>query len=70
MSNGWIRAIDEALVMAGLGVANECDSYEEAKKKLNDLICWEIAVAIDPLVNGGYVLVPLNIVELEYERIV
>jgi hypothetical protein len=65
MSNGWIRAIDEALVIAGLGVANECDSYEEAKKKLNDLICWEIDVATDPVLNGGYVLVPHDIVELE-----
>ncbi len=65
MSNGWIRAIDEALVRADLGVANECDSYEEAKKKLNDLICWEIDVATDTLANGGYVLVPLDIVELE-----
>lgn len=65
MSNGWIRAIDEALVMAHIGVAKEDDTYEEAKKKLNDLICWEIDVSTDSFLNGGYVLVPLYIVELE-----
>jgi hypothetical protein len=55
---GWLRAVDEAMVGSHLGVADASDSYEVAKKKLNDLICWNIDVATDPAVNGGMVLVP------------
>jgi hypothetical protein len=55
---GWLRAVDEAMVCSHLGIADASDSYEVAKKKLNDLICWNIQVATDPTVNGGYVLVP------------
>jgi len=55
---GWLRAVDEAMVGSHLGVADASDSYEVAKKKLNDLICWNIQVATDPAVNGGMVLVP------------
>lgn len=55
---GWPRAVDEEMVCAHLGVANACDSYEDAKKKLNELICWHVSVAIDPSVNGGWVMVP------------
>lgn len=40
--DGWLRAMDEAMVGSHLGVADESDSYEVAKKKLNDLICWNI----------------------------
>lgn len=59
ITKGWLRAVDEELVNTHLGVANASDSYEEAKKKLNALICWHTAVATDPAVNGGYRLVPL-----------
>lgn len=38
-SNGWIRAIDEALVCYHLDVANADDNYEVAKDKLNKLLC-------------------------------
>lgn len=48
---GWLRAIDEAMVSSPLGVADASDSYEVAKKKLNDLICWNVQVATDPAVN-------------------
>lgn len=58
VSEGWIRAIDEAMVCSHLGVANASDTYEEAKKKLNSLICWNIDVATDPAVNGDWQLVP------------
>lgn len=54
---GWIRAVDEAMVGSHLGVANAYDSYEVSKKKLNDLICWHVQVATDPAVNGGWQLV-------------
>jgi hypothetical protein len=53
---GWIRAIDEEMVAAHLGIASIDDSYEGAKYKLNSLINWHIAVATDPNVNGGYEL--------------
>lgn len=41
----WVRVIDEALVCAGIGVADDGDSYQDAKKKLNDLIVWNIEVS-------------------------
>lgn len=58
--DGWLRAVDEAMVSSHLGIASASDSYEDAKKKLNDLICWNIDVATDPAVNGGFVLVPIK----------
>lgn len=60
MPAGWLRAIDEALVATHLGVANADDSYEDAKRKLYELICWHTDVATDPAVNGGFKLVPIE----------
>lgn len=57
----WIRAIDEELVSTFIGVANVSDTYKVAKKKLGELIDWHVQVAIDPAVNGGYVLVPARV---------
>lgn len=37
--SGWLRAIDEALVMHDVGVANTDDDYATAKDKLNKLLC-------------------------------
>ena len=42
---GWLRAIDEAMVVSHLGVANADDSYEVAKDKLNELITYEIVLS-------------------------
>ena len=64
---GWLRAIDEALVVAHIGVANESDTYEQAKVRLNSLICFHIDVATDPAVNGGYKLVPIEPTETFYQ---
>lgn len=58
--DGWLRACDEEMVGAHLGVANASDDYATAKKKLNDLITWHIQVASDQAVNGGFVLVPVE----------
>ncbi|MBP9032753.1 MAG: hypothetical protein KBG29_02590 [Pseudomonadales bacterium] len=55
---GWLRAIDEALVVAHIGVANASDTYEQAKAKLDNLIGFHVDVATDPAVNGGWKLVP------------
>ena len=49
---GWLRAVDEEMVCAHLGVADAEDSFETAKKKLASLIQWNIAVAMDPSVGG------------------
>lgn len=57
---GWLRAIDEALVVAHIGVANESDTYEQAKSKLDNLIGFHVDVATDPAVNGGWKLVPIE----------
>ena len=43
----WIRAIDEAMVGAHIGVAEMADDYGTAKKKLNALICWSVQVDRD-----------------------
>ena len=64
---GWLRAIDEALVVAHIGVANESDTYEQAKAKLNNLIGFHVDVATDPAVNGGYKLVPIEPTETFYQ---
>lgn len=56
MNTGWMRAIDDALVNAHLGVANHFDTYDSAKAKLDLLIDWHVSVATDPAVNGGYKL--------------
>lgn len=57
---GWLRAIDEALVVAHVGVANADDTYEQAKVKLDNLIGFHVDVATDPAVNGGWKLVPIE----------
>ena len=58
--SGWLRAIDEALVVAHIGVANADDTYEQAKAKLDSLIGFHVDVATDPAVNGGWKLVPVE----------
>lgn len=57
---GWLHAIDEALVVAHIGVANANDTYEQAKAKLDNLIGLHVDVATDPAVNGGWKLVPVE----------
>lgn len=58
----WVRAVDEAMVGAHLGVADMTDDYGTAKKKLNDLICWHVEVAQESAPKqaepAGYKLVP------------
>ena len=66
LPEGWLRAIDEALVVAHIGVANANNTYEQAKAKLDNLIGLHVGVATDPAVNGGWKLVP---VEPTYEML-
>ena len=64
---GWLRAIDEALVVAHIGVANASDTYEQAKVKLDSLIGFHVDVATDPSVNGGWKLIPIKPTESFYQ---
>ena len=65
--DGWLRAIDEALVVAHIGVANASDTYEQAREKLDNLIGFHVDVATDPSVNGGWKLVPIEPTESIYQ---
>ena len=65
--DGWLRAIDEALVVTHLGVANGSDTYEQAREKLTNLIGWHVDVATDPAVNGGWKLMPIEPTKEIYE---
>ena len=65
--DGWVRAVDEALVTAHIGVANAEDTYEQAKAKLDNLIGFHVDVATDPAVNGGWKLVPIEPTETFYQ---
>ena len=64
---GWLRAIDEALVVAHIGVANASDAYEQAKAKLDSLIGFHVGAATDPAVNGGWKLMPVEPTEEIYQ---
>ena len=55
---GWLDAVDKEMVCAHLGVANVTDTFDEANAKLLALINWHVAVATDPVVNGGLSLQP------------
>lgn len=57
VEKGWLRVVDEEMVMCHLGIADANDTYEEAKRKLGLLIQWHVDVATDPAVNGGDSLV-------------
>ena len=65
--DGWLRAIDEALVTTHIGVANAHDTYEQAKAKLDNLIGFHVDVATDPDVNGGWKLMPVEPTKEIYE---
>lgn len=54
LHTGWLSAVDQELVSLHLGVANADDSYEVARHKLNEIVTWNVATALDPKTNGGY----------------
>lgn len=63
----WLQVIDDELICSHLGVANEDDNYATAKRKLEELIAWHVAVATDPRVNGGYSLVKTGVLVNAYK---
>lgn len=42
----WLRAIDEALVVHHVGVVDDTDDYEQAKQKINLLLCAQQSPAV------------------------
>lgn len=56
--NPWQFAVDQGRVVAHLGIAADNVTREEAIRQLGELIDWHVAVALDPAVNGGFVLTP------------
>ena len=60
-ANVWQQVIDEELVSAHLGVANNNAMRDEAKWATHELICWHIDVATNPAVNGGKILAPVEL---------
>lgn len=45
----WITAIDEAMVIHHVGVADASDTYEQAKEKLNTLLCVAQDIGVMPI---------------------
>ena len=58
--NIWEKAVDEALIYQGWGTVDDHDSFKDAQYIIQQLIDWEVLVATDPRVNGGYKLVKVS----------
>ena len=58
-TNVWKRALDNELVLWGKLTPEEA-TFKEAIDTLRTLLLITQSVATDPLVNGGYVLVPVE----------
>ena len=54
------KALDEALIARWIGTVDHCKTVADVEKVLHTLCDWEIAVATDPKVNGGYKLVKVD----------
>lgn len=52
----WKGAVDHELVTFD----STADSFASPKEAIQALIDWHVSVAIDPLVNGGFKLVPIE----------
>jgi len=56
VSDGWLRAIDEALVVHHVGIANADDDYETARKILNLLLCVAQDIGAHHAAPGGWTI--------------
>ena len=52
----WRKAVDYCLVVNCIGTTDGCETVHDALGKLAKLIKWEVQIATDPAVNGGYEL--------------
>ena len=78
--SGWLRAIDEALVCHDVGVVNADDTYEQAKDKLNKLLCvvqdigayfakQEPAQSVPPAIDDDTKKMVLELCDAVYEHV-
>ena len=56
----WRKAVDHCLVVNCIGTTDGCETVHDALGKLAELIKWEVQIATDPVVNGGYELNKIN----------
>lgn len=68
LDRGWLRVIDDALVINWIGAARPEDTNEEAQKKLDQLIQLHVDIATDPAVNGNKILVDMDEYNTLYKR--
>ena len=62
--NIWEEAIEELLIHQCWGTVDDYKTLGDAKYIIQQLIDWEVLVATDPRVNGGYKLVKVGDEEL------
>lgn len=58
--DGWLRAIDEAMVVHHVGIADQADDYETARKKMNLLLCVAQDIGAMHAIPEGWKLVPVE----------
>lgn len=57
----WLRALDDEFVVHWIDAnSNDPVTYNEAREAINKLICYNIRVATDEKVNGGYRLIKVE----------
>lgn len=56
----WRKAVDHCLIVNCIGTTDGCRTVHDALVKLAELIKWEVQIATDPAVNGGYELKKIN----------
>ena len=56
LENPWKECIDQELVT----LESTADSFASPKDALKAIIDWHVAIATDPAVNGGFMLVPVR----------
>jgi len=55
-TNIWKEAIDHLLIINNIGTSDDCKTTKDVLNKLSLLIEFEIQIATDPEVNGGFKL--------------
>jgi len=56
----WRKAVDYCLIVNCIGTTDGCETVHDAVGKIAELVKWEIQIATDPKMNGGYELVKIH----------
>jgi len=56
----WRKAVDYCLIVNCIGTTDGCETVHDAVGKIAELVKWEVQIATDPKVNGGYKLVKIH----------